>query len=229
MIPNPPVSDLTDYYRDIQGRWFPDGTSGGYVLTGDTVMGGLVYKKLISCSNEQFLCGLREEDGRIYSRGGGWHPDSEVLYFDFNAQPGDIFNDDVGGLSYMQVKEVKTVMIGGKSRRCLEMWNYEEGIVDGLVDYWIEGIGCMNGPYFPFWWLTTSTESLLLSCYDGDECIFNIEDFLANFTTNMDSPKIVQHPNIISDVPIYDLLGRRVQSPIKKGFYIQQGRKLVVR
>lgn len=48
-------------------------------------------------------------------------------------------------------------------------------------------------------------------------------------TTSIQNPPVATHPGIISDVPLYDLGGRRVQGTPKKGVYIQNGKKHVVR
>ena len=165
----PPESDSIPpgYYQDIKGRWgigFPH----SYMLKGDTIMSGVAYKKLYL--DDRFVSGLREEDGRVYECYEDGLP--ELMAFDFNLQPGDIFKDEVDEMYKMEVKLVRTHNFSGKNRRCMDMWIADEGqgIYDGLVDDWIEGIGCMNGPHFPFWW-GASSGSLLLSCYDGDECI----------------------------------------------------------
>ena len=227
-----PESESTPgYYKDIKGRWGRDVFGGStYTIQGDTIMDGIVYKKLLS-TNGDFCCGLREEEGRIYKRAWAWDPTGpEVLFFDFNLQSGDIIKDPVDELFLLQVKQVKNVMIGGKSRRCLEMWYYEEGveITEGLADYWIEGIGCMDGPVGSTWSFAIGPQCLLLSCYDGDECIFNIEDFLASFPTSM-NPAVDAHHDIDPDTPIYDIHGRRVQGTPKKGVYIQNGKKVVIK
>ena len=224
---SPESESVSGYYKDIKGRWgravFGVDT---YTLRGDTVMGGVTYKKLLI--NEFFFSGLREKGGRLYSRSSEKYP--EELFFDFNLQPGSIIKDPEDEECCLQVKQVKDVIIGGKSRRCYEMWYYEEGeeIIDGLADYWIEGIGCMNGPGSPFWCYVIGPQSLLLSCFDGDECIFNIEDFLASFPTGMNSI-VAAHHYVGPDTPIYDIHGRRVQGKPKKGVYIQNGKKYVVR
>ena len=191
----PPESDSIPpgYYQDIKGRWgigFPH----TYMLRGDTIMGGVTYKKLFL--DDMFVSGLREEDGRVYER--YWEDVPEQLIFDFYLQPGEIFKDEVDDMYQMEVKQVREVDVDGKSRKCMEMWVHMEGmeIVDGLVDYWIEGIGCMNGPHFPFWWEAIDSPSLLLSCYDGDECIFAIED-LKQFTSNPSSCPDDNHPHAI--------------------------------
>ena len=217
----PPESDSTPgYFKDIKGRWGV-GWPSTFLLKGDTIMGGKTYKKLFR--DGSFICGLREEDGRIYKCSLDFI--SEILTFDINLWTGDIFKDEVNDHSQMEVKQVRTFCISGTNRRCLDMWVYEEDleIIDGLVDYWIEGIGCMAGPpYVPFWW-EASSGSLLLSCYDGDKCIFSIEDL--NQITNI-QPAIT---NSFSDSrqEIYDLQGLRLKGVPQKGVYIQNGRKYV--
>ncbi len=57
--------------------------------------------------------------------------------------------------------------------------------------------------------ILTGSQCLLLSCYDGDECIFNIEVFLASFPTGM-NPTFDAHHDIDPDTPINDIQGRRV-------------------
>ena len=190
----PPESDSIPpgYYQDIKGRWgigFPH----SYMLRGDTIMSGVAYKKLYL--DDRFVSGLREEDGRVYECYEDGLP--ELMAFDFNLQPGDIFKDEVDEMYKMEVKLVRTHNFSGTNRRCMDMWIADEGqgIYDGLVDYWIEGIGCMNGPHFPFWW-GASSGSLLLSCYDGDECIFTIED-LKQFNNNPSSCPDDNHPHAI--------------------------------
>ena len=190
----PPESDtIPGYYQDIKGRW-GTGWHHTYELKGDTIMGGVPYKKLFF--DGKFISGLREEDGRVYECYEDGHP--ELMAFDFNLQPGDIFKDEVNDMDQMQVKQVSTYNFNGTNRRCMDIWAYVEGqeIIDGLVDYWIEGIGCMNGPHYPFWWDATSGPSLLLSCYDGDECIFTVED-LKKFTDNPSSCPDDNHPHAI--------------------------------
>ena len=219
----PPESDsIPGYYQDIKGRW-GIGWHYTYMLKGDTVMGGMVYKKLFL--DDMFVSGLREEDGRVYER--YWDDVPEELIFDFYLQPGDIFKDGFQDQVQMEVKQTREVDVEGKSRQCMDMWAYMEGkeVIDGLVDYWIEGIGCMDGPHFPFWWEAIGSSSLLLSCYDGDKCIFSVEDL--NQITNI-QPNIT---NCSSDIrqEIHDLQGRRLNGAPHKGIYIKNGRKYEVR
>ncbi len=189
----PPESDtMPGYYKDIKGRWGV-GWPHTFEIKGDTVMGGTTYKKLFL--DGSFVSGLREEDGRVYEC--YWDGYPEMRSFDFNLQSGDIFKDEANDMDQMEVKQVRTFNFSGMNRRCMDMWVFQEGqeIVDGLVDYWIEGIGCMGGPHSPFWWEANSGSGLLLSCYDGDECIFTIED-LKRFTNPSSCPDD-NHPHAI--------------------------------
>lgn len=224
---DPPKTDSEPgYYKDIMGRW-GTGFPHTFELKGDTVMGGVTYKKLFL--DGKFVSGLREEDGRIYEC--YWDDDPEGLVFDFSLQPGDIFKDFWGDLNQMQVKQVTELNIDGKSRRCLEMWAYEEGeeIIDGLVDYWIEGVGCMNGPHFPFWWTATSNQSFILSCYDGDKCIYSDQDFNGIVTAIIDTFDAVHRRSGSPDESIYDLQGRRLSAKPQKGVYLQNGKKKLMK
>ena len=178
-------SEAKDGYYDILGRRGRVWNRKSYVIEGDTVIGGVTYKKLLS--DGKFVCGMREEEGRVYRRGWDRDPDTEALVYDFNAQSGDVFMS-TDGFGKIQVKHVREVNINGQNRRCLEMHHYDvdekgEGYNGGFADYWIEGIGCTGDMHNPFWWDVIGNYPLLLSCYDGDECIFNIEDFNAQIST----------------------------------------------
>jgi hypothetical protein len=172
-------TDTTDYY-DILGRRGRVNQRISYVIDGDTVIGGVTYMKLLS--NGYYVCGLREEDGRVY--GCGWsqtQSSDEKLLYDFNAQIGDVFMNG-NGSEKLQVNHVLKVDVNGQSRRCLEMYHYYVGngveYYSGGKDYWIEGVGCTGSLIDPFWWGTLSSAyPLLLSCYEDGECIYTCEDF----------------------------------------------------
>ena len=221
----PPESDSIPecYYQDIHGRW-GIGIPHTYELKGDTVMGGVSYKKMY-CDGI-FVSGLREEDGRIYEC--SWEDVTEALTFDFQLQPGGIVEDNLmGDRAQMEVRQVREVDVDGRTYRCMDMWIHEVvyEVVQGLVDYWIEGVGCMNGPHNPFWWDAIGNQALLISCYDGDECIFS-QECLAQITGIRSA--VANKPSD-SSKGIYDLQGRRLLSAPAKGLYIQNGRKYLVR
>ena len=227
-------SEATNGYYDVLGRRGKVWGRYTYVLEGDTVIGGITYKRLLS--DGKYVCGLREEDGRVYKRGNN----SEGLLYDFNAQPGDIFKNDE--CSWMQVGQVRQVSVKGQNRRCLDMYYYscigdpEEGeelvVIGGyyVADYWIEGIGCTGYPHNLFWFDIIGNYPLLVSVYDGDKCIFDIEEFGSIVATSVrDIPKATNERNISPDAPIYDLQGRRLSAAPQKGVYIQNGKKKLVK
>ena len=162
------------------------------------------------------------------------------LLYDFNAQPSDIFKNDE--CSWMQVGQVRQVSVKGQNRRCLDMYYYscigdpEEGeelvVIGGyyVADYWIEGIGCTGYPHNLFWFDIIGNYPLLVSVYDGDKCIFDIEEFGSIVATSVrDIPKATNERNISPDAPIYDLQGRRLSATPQKGVYIQNGKKKLVK
>ena len=230
-------SETGSGYYDILGRKGRVFGQNTYIFEGDIVLNGVTYKRLMS--DGKFRCGMREEDGRIYMHvTNGWSPDHEVLLYDFNAQPGDVFEDpnDGTGIQWMQVEQVGQVSVNGQNRRCMVMYRYTKDPIFGkelggrFADYWIEGIGCTGNPYFTFWRNIIGNWPLLLSCYDGDECIFNIEEFsdaVSSIEASVnDAPKIGR---ATLDEPIYDLQGRRLSAKPQKGLYIQNGKKKVVK
>ena len=238
--PDEPSETESAYYNILgrKGRVFGQST---YIFEGDTILNGVTYKRLMS--DGKYICGMREEDGRIYMHvTNGWNPDQEVLLYDFNAQPGDVFEDPNENpedkLHWMQVEQVGQVSVNGQNRRCMVMYRYSKDplfgtTLDGVfADYWIEGIGCTGNPYFTFWRTMIGNWPLLLSCYDGDECIFNIEEFSdavssIDFTASVnDTPKTGR---AILDDPVYDLQGRRLLAKPQKGIYIQKGKKKLVK
>ena len=221
-------SETNNGYYDILGRRGKVWNRISYVLEGDTIIDGVSYKRLLS--DRKFVCGLREEEGRVYGHGWGWNPDSEALVYDFNAQPGDVFKNDDENIM-VQVKRVRQVNINGLSRRCLEMHHYDvdekgERYNGFFADYWIEGIGCTGYMHNPFWWEVIGNYPLLLSCYDGEECIFNIEDFNGIVTAIKDTPEAVHRHSIDSDTPIFNLDGQKVNNSYK-GVVIQDGKKRI--
>lgn len=219
----PSEKEPANYY-EIMGRRGKVYNRNTFILEGDTVIGGRTYKKLLS--DGKFVCGLREEEGRVKR---SWGDFPEELVFDFNLQPGEIIKDAHGDIVYMQVNQVSLINIDGQSRRCLEMYYYEveedgTGSIGGFADYWIEGIGCTGGPYDPFWTIRIGDLPLLLSCYDGEECIFNIEDFNAIFSSVKDVSVADCRNALNPNEPIYNVSGQKVNASYK-GVVIQNGMK----
>lgn len=210
-------------YIDQNGRWCV-GFPYEYTLKGDTVMNGQTYKKLIKAGIEasSFNCGLRQEGNRVYRCDEIVSP--EYVVFDFDLRLGDIFTD-YDGLHKMRVERVETIMVNGVDRRKLTMREYSDDyeVINGMIDIWIEGIGCLNGPSYPFWWAVTSNSSLLLDCYQDALKLISYEDITSNIF-----PKIYSSSECSGKrYNCYDLHGRRLTSEPTKGMYIKDGRKMM--
>lgn len=214
------------YYKDLKGRWCV-GFPHEFVLKGDTIMNGQTYKKLIQTDKALFLCGLRQDGDRVFSCYG--NEMQEHIIFDFGLKEGDIFTDAENKQCKMRVHQTDQIVVNGVERKRLLMWVYEDGaeIFDGLVDIWIEGIGCMNGPCFPFAWDATDSQSIVYSCYQGNMLLFSWDDYN---TASVD--QIERHPFTPWG---FDLQGRKLSNgqlsngQMRKGVYILNGRKIVVK
>ena len=92
------------------------------------------------------------------------------LLFDFSLSPGEVASE------YNTVGEVKTIVMKGVPRRCL--------FFPWVSCWWIEGIGSsFSGPnYFNFDIpvIGSFVCMKLMSVYDGDVCIFESDDLMAN-------------------------------------------------
>lgn len=211
-----------NFYRDFLGR-----PCTGYpyelILKGDTVLDGRSYKKLVRTDNQRFISGLRQEGNRVYE-----YITTEDLIFDFDLQEGDQFTSKLDHLTKMRVGHVWPITVNGIERRVLAMWAAGENVVDddsSLVDYWIEGVGCMNGPHFPLWWSATGVSSLLLDCKQDGQLIVTWEDVKASIPSGVSSVSL--STDSTSSLGLHDLQGRRLAAPPAKGVYIQDGRKVL--
>ena len=217
--PTPGTED--GYYKDSSGRWYY-GTPHKYVLSGDTVMLGRRYKKLMEGDSFQFA--LRQEGQRVYVCHGGGA--AEGVLFDFGLEAKDVIAlPDADGIK-MQVAKVDTVEVNGIQRRRLHMSDAgSENQV--IMDEWIEGIGCIVG-LFPLWWCTTSAQSLMLSCCQDADVLFTSEHFLPVGEFLPAGIAGTRTDKTSSRNGVFDLQGRRLGSvPLRHGIYVEDGRKIV--
>lgn len=211
-------------YRDFKGR-----PCTGYpyelIIKGDTVLNGQSYKKLVRTDSQKFVSGLRQEGNRVYE----YITTTEELIFDFDLHEGDLYTSKTDHLTKMRVGHVWSIRVNGIERRVLAMWAAGENVVEddsSLVDYWIEGVGCMNGPHFPLWWSATGMSSLLLECRQDVQPIITSEDIAESIISSVDA--VSQSVPITSNSVSYDLQGRHHSGPPQHGgVYIQNGRKVL--
>jgi hypothetical protein len=153
-----------------------------FMTSGDTVVNELVYNKLYysidSLSTFIYRGALREEGDRVfYLNADG----EEGLLYDFGMEAGDTcyvvayFDDNFDSLMVV-VDSVDYTEVEGIERK--RMWIHNEDDAINFNEYWIEGIGSINGPLYTFihcylvcpWWQ-------LSCCYESGDQIFQ-HDFL---------------------------------------------------
>ena len=165
---------------------------------------------------------LSEKDGKINYMFGEISRDVIDLTLDIGTSvPGKVM-----------VLSIDIIPVFGIPYRCIKfgIWNYW-----GEPLYWIEGIGSTwNGPFgdrfdsghgLPGSYYGTR----LLSVYDGDKCIFDIDEFnKSRLATRVKECNDYPQPYELSSA-IFDLQGRRLMQKPAKGVYIQDGKKVVVK
>ena len=124
------------------------------VVDGDTIIGGLAYKKIYDKIGENYQYALREDGKQVYIVHD--HYETPQLLYDFSKDKGDIITKEIdekcGLVSEMRVIGVDTIDIDGLKIRRLQLWQ-EVYNIQNPVDwervevpwqgafYWIEGVG----------------------------------------------------------------------------------------
>ena len=211
-------------------------------IKGDTIVNGKLYKKLTE--DNQFRFCLRQEGSRIYTIGGNFQYES--LWYDFSLNPGDTIT--CGRYQpVMQVMQVDTIIVNGIARRRLAMASYADnkmiferfGIyVGATLDIWVEGIGSVHGPLSPYvYCFIIGNNVRLLDCYQDGQQLIDFDTMVSDVPLNVYSISstpagvhTVSRPLPDSALPaIYDMKGRRLTTEPRKGVYIRDGRKVVVK
>ena len=127
------------YYNDMTGKSFDETR----VIDGDTIIGGLTYKKIYDKIGGNYLYSLREEGKQVYIVYA--HRETPVLLYDFSKDKGDIITlevDEISGDVYeLRVVDVDTIDINGAKFRRMRVMNREDEEISGWATVWIEGVG----------------------------------------------------------------------------------------
>ena len=92
--------------------------------------------------------------------------------------------------------------------------------------FWVEGVGSDRRPTDSYFWWNDSTPGLSMdACYEDGECIMTYSEMITEGTSGVNSATATQPQASF----IYDLQGRRLKEQPRKGLYIQNGRKVVVK
>ena len=203
-----------------------------YYLTGDTIIEGHNCKKLMLNinngaadnglemyykreDNAYVLRYLYEEDKKVFQYCVNRTPliyDSHSMLYDFSMKEGDKQENYTVG-------SVEVVDFHGVKRRVMHIYGY-----GGIEEYWVEGIGTRS-PFTPGYSGFTGGFIGLVECVENDEVVFNENDF--NNLVSTDGLELPTMSNDINNDAIYDLQGRRVQTPLREGLYIKNGRKFI--
>jgi hypothetical protein len=152
-----------------------------------------------------------------------------ILDMDFSLEVGDkidIYDGDPPPYAYhFVVTSVSDTILDCSTdripRRCLHV-QVEE--FPDETDVWIEGIGSLT---YGIWgtgmiFATGGGATKLTKCTDGDSVLFEGKGFETAIHT-------VKSPDQSTIGTLYDLSGRRVQGTLKKGVYIRDGKKVMIK
>ena len=188
---------------------------------GVTTLGGYIYE---TSDNKVFIYNLVEIEHGYMLHHDGWK-----MTQNFSMIMDDAILDIDNKYKY-RVEKIDTICVKGKKlRRWHSLVDKENPDVSAIRV--VEGIGSNNSGIFRYFSEQAIPESypymIFLSCYDGDECIFESKDFYADAITN--NINTVKHTsNNPTKSIFFDLQGRKVQNPTK-GVYIKDGKKVVVK
>ena len=149
--------------------------------------------------------------------------EGELILYDFNMQPGDKYLS-VEGHDDISVASVKTITTSdGVKRRLLLLSNGYK---------LLEGVGCLNSPGMFFYYLNPSeavtryySGCTLTRCYSFGKLNSNIYQ-QSDEATNIDYAASLSTNSIIQ---YHDLQGRRLTAEPRKGVYIRDGRKVLIK
>ncbi len=119
----------TYHYHSFNGREF----NVDRIIDGDTIIGGLTYKKIYDKVGGQYQYALREKGKKIYIVYP--HHETTSLLYDFSKNAGDVINE----LAYpLIVASVDTIDIDGVKFRRMRVQDANIPVED---NFWIEGVG----------------------------------------------------------------------------------------
>lgn len=167
-----------------------DGSVCNYSIEGDTVISATVYKRVF-CQDmasygddaRHYLASVREDGYRVYMVSAGQQ--QERLLYDFEP-------DKEMTLSYdwcrLKVKRDAGAPCIFRSTRhyvfAVEQTTADSDTGSSTLAFWIDGIGSDSDPFY-----TGAKGLTVLSCYEGDNCIYEYADCPRIFTAEADGLK----------------------------------------
>ena len=219
-----------------------------FLMQGDTSFNNTVYKKIYTCdyspaiTNKVFYGGIREDSlQKVY-----FFLDSnqyfnslqsnflkyrqEYLLYDFSLNIGDTLRVVNPQDSILVLNKIDSVIIGNQYRK---KWEFRYDF-SGTTKVWVEGIGDLNGLFFPLQFDMVDIYHSL-TCYEDTTLFWTNPELSQNGTscfsvgieakTSKSSISIKAYPNPVSTIinfefektynhkmllEIYDVLGQRI-------------------
>ena len=205
---------------------------------GDTIIEGEQYKReYIEMTFyypefrivKRYESAWQEQDKKVFVWDG--YGQKKALFYDFKLKKGDKVPhlNNISTDAWKEVTDEDTIEVNGIKRRRLEIsydYNYGRWQTVNKV-YWVEGIGSsqmLNNP--------TIGGYNGFEYFEGDSCLFTRNEFFlprngSGTATEVRTSSIKDQP--LKPSPIFDLQGRRLSEKPKRGMYIQNGKKYVIR
>lgn len=175
-------------------------------LKGDTVIKGTSYIKYYE---EGGLRGaMREEDKKVYFL--NVNNNQETLLYDFNLTEGGRINNYETEYVLTAEDHVKSGEYVFRRMKIVDVNDSRN------TNYWIEGIGALEGPCNPFYSMRTGGVDIsIASCYVGGQCIYD-----KGLVDGIERPSAIEN----GTTAIYDLQGHKLTKRPDKGLYIENGK-----
>lgn len=201
LIPSILLGQAINHFDDIDSKWnvaktypaanqqnpdFVATTTTVYGFQGDTLIDNELWFKFYSTSDSMFQSDLlyhgllRVENNKVF------YLDTlnqlDALY-DFSLNVGDSVLYDLNGMfpEWLQVINVDSIQINGDYYRRLKFAEPIMNAFDELNEVWIEGIGSVHGPLFPYFPVKFSQEipdSLFVTCtFSGNQQVWQHQSY----------------------------------------------------
>jgi hypothetical protein len=228
-------------FPDSNATWsstYDDINSGSiydmFYLEGDTIMEGRSYSKIynfIGWTQRNYVGGIRQDTAakRIYAKLVNWmypiYPPSiflfsdtsDVLLYDFSLEIGDsiLIPSIFFYYQYLYVNNIDSIEIQGNYRKYLVL---NSSIHPWINSYWIEGIGSLNGLFWPRFdqefsicnLACMTQEAITLYAIDG---AINCPYYPNSIPNIKDDQRLILYPN-----PVQDYLYLKVRNINSKDF-----------
>ncbi len=217
-----------DYYYEVREK----------VEKGDAIYYNIVCD---NSDNYYFDYWFREDGGKVYRME---YPGlEEIIIYDFLPDERETFSCQVSEdmLISLTNKSKKEELVCGIIRYIIDNeWivSIDNSTIDGEnssdvynmgVMSVVEGIGNLMNPFDYYAVLTDMYPPKLIECFEGETCIFSIEDYQKMTTSIKSTYKALNKKRARMSTEFFDLSGRIIPTEPSKGLFIKNERILLKR